>query len=140
MYTHAGVLRGIIRVAIPPVPVTDDMKAAHTRTALAFFQDSALRARFGRLEEIMSFPPTIPGFGRLATDTDQNLWVRGYPVHPDSNADWHVFDPAGRLSAVIRLPVGFAERVFDRDRVIGTWTDEDGVERVRVYELRRTPS
>ena len=140
MYTHAGVLRGIIRVATPPVRVTDDMKAAHTRTALAFFQDSALRARFGRLEEIMSFPPTIPAFSRLATDTDQNLWVRGYPVHPDSNTDWHVFDPAGRLSAVIRLPVGFVEHVFDRDRVIGTWTGEDDVERVRVYELRRTPS
>ena len=137
MYTHDGELRRIVRLDIEPVPVTAPLIAAWKRSRLERYVDAASRVRFGRVHDAMPFPATMPSFSRLATDTDHNLWVRNYPTHPDSGADWLVFDRQGRLQASICLPDHLSERVIQSDRIIGTWTDDDGVESVRIYGIRR---
>jgi hypothetical protein len=48
-----------------------------------------------------------------------------------------VFDSTGRAAATVRLPDRVRAFQFARDRVLGRWQDEDDVEYVRVYGIRR---
>jgi sugar lactone lactonase YvrE len=137
MYNPDGELRRIIRLDIEPVPVTPSLINAWKRSRRALYGDSISRARFGRVHDAMPFPATMPAFSQLAMDTDHNLWVRNYPTHPDSTADLLVFDAYGRLRASIHLPDSLFGIVIQSDRIIGQWTDDDGVESVRIYGIRR---
>jgi hypothetical protein len=135
-FTHDGALRRILRADVAPVPVTPDLIESHKQRSLAGWPDSASQARFQRVLDAMPYPATMPAFSRVAVDDREHLWVREYPQHEDS-ADWHVFDRHGHLRASVRLPAGFRESIIHRDRIIGTWSDANGVERVQVFALRR---
>lgn len=82
-------------------------------------------------------PATAPPFSQLGVDSEQNLWVRQYPLYPDSNVVWHIFTPTGRLSGSIELPAGFEPKVFEIAAVTGIWKDETEVEHLRTYEIER---
>jgi hypothetical protein len=137
MYSQDGALRRIVRLDREPVPVTPPLIDAWKRSRRALYGDSISRARFGRVHDAMPFPATMPAFSQLAMDTDHNLWVRNYPTHPDSTADLLVFDAYGRLRASIHLPDTLVGIVIQSDRIIGQWSDDEGVESVRINGIRR---
>lgn len=135
-YTHNGQLRQILRVNADPVPVTSTMVTAFM-DGLTVFRDSTMAASFRRLREAMPVPPTTPAFSRLAVDSDQNLWVRQYPLYPDSNQAWHIFDPLGRLFGSMELPARFEPKVLEATAITGIWRDDTEVEHLRTYEIER---
>ena len=135
-YTHTGLLRQILRVNADPIPVSSTMVTAFI-DGLTVFRDSAVAASFRRLREAMPVPATTPAFSQLGVDSEQNLWVRQYPLYPDSNAVWNVFGPSGRLSGSIELPARFEPKVFGPAAVTGIWKDEAEVEHLRTYEIER---
>jgi hypothetical protein len=78
---------------------------------------------------------TKPAFRSPLIDRDLNLWVRSYANSFPGSASWTVFDPEGKLVALVELP-GILE-VLDvtETQLLATVRDELGVERVRLYDL-----
>ena len=134
---HSGNLHRILRVSAKPRPVTRSMIEAFLSQPPDAEGDSAILAQQVALRQAMPFPETSPAFCQLAVDDAENLWVRSYPVHPDSNPDWHVFTAEGRLLAGVRLPERVDVRIISNGRIIGLYKDELAIEHVRVYELHR---
>lgn len=74
----------------------------------------------------------------LLVDPRGYVWAQQYePFWSNVPRTWEVFDPGGRHVAAIRMPAGLEARHVSVDAVAGVWTDEFGVEHVRVYTLRR---
>jgi hypothetical protein len=76
---------------------------------------------------------TLPAFSGLMIDASGNLWVRD--VEPRTS--WQVFGADGVLVAKLTLPEGFEIMDVGDDWILGTITDELGVERVRKYAIRK---
>lgn len=76
-------------------------------------------------------------FPRCCWTARTNLWVQDYPSPGAATVPWTVFDPRGVMLGQVALPAGFRATDIGADYVLGVWTDELGVERVRVYSLRK---
>jgi hypothetical protein len=93
---------------------------------------------------------TYPAFATLRADGTGHLWVRQYdwraglmkigPVRVltmQVPSNWDVFDPSGRWLCTVTLPAQFTPLEIGDDYVAGLARDEDDVERVEVYRLRK---
>ncbi len=107
---------------------TDAMAAAaRNRAALAEMRNF--------LQDLPS-PDTIPYVGGMIVDPDGRLWIGPYHVWTEpAGGWWTVFDADGRRLGMVEIPAGFEIRAIGSVRIYGVWTDEDGVESVRVYAL-----
>jgi hypothetical protein len=88
----------------------------------------------------LSRVPSLPSVGSLVVDDRGNLWVREYapPWRADAESSrWWVFGSDGSLRARIAIPPGLDVRCIRGDVVMGTVTDDLGVEYVEGYRLRR---
>jgi hypothetical protein len=70
-------------------------------------------------------------------DADRNLWVRDYLPPRDERGLWTVFDPEGRALGRVETPEGLWVWEIGSDYVLGTTTDELGVERVQLWGLEK---
>jgi hypothetical protein len=66
------------------------------------------------------------------------LWVHRYAAPGDTVHTWEVFRRGEEFAGVLQVPRRFAIRDVSGDRVAGVWTDDMGVETVRVYRLVRS--
>ena len=85
-------------------------------------------------------PAALPPYDQLLVDVTGAAWLRddAGPIRRDTVAGrWTVFDRKGRWLGAVVTPRRLVVHQVTRDRVVGVWTDEDGVEQVRVYSLRR---
>ena len=86
----------------------------------------------------MSYPETMPVFGRMLVDAAGHLWVQDYAAeYLERPIDWSVFDPDGRLIARVTVPVRFRITQIGEDWVLGVQRDEMDVQYVRVHRLAR---
>ncbi len=98
--------------------------------------------RFRQMQEkslaAMSYPETMPAYGRIQADRAGNLWVSEFQVTPEDPGKWTVFDPEGRMLGTVSTPARF--RVFDigEDYVLGVWKDELDVDHVRMFPLEKS--
>jgi hypothetical protein len=136
--TLAGATRLILRVNRSARPVTGDLIDAYKRRELSRVEGKEWLSFFTAIYDSMSYPATMPHLSALRVDDRERLWVRDYPVHPDSTPAWRVFDAVGNLVAMVTVPASFDILTIAADRVLGVWRDENDVEHVRVYRLRRT--
>ncbi|HEY0020024.1 MAG TPA: hypothetical protein VGC13_27230 [Longimicrobium sp.] len=86
------------------------------------------------------YPRTLPPYTSLAVDTRGNVWVRE-PYPPGKlyqSSHWSVFDTTGRWIATAQGPGRFKALQIGPDWVLGTETDGDDVEHVRLYALSRS--
>jgi hypothetical protein len=90
--------------------------------------------------EVMPRPRDLPAFSSIIVDRDDHLWVEDYPRIDAAEASWAVFDPEGRLLGTVALPTRFRPTDIGGSYVLGVWSDELGVEHVRMYQLRRSRS
>jgi len=108
----------------------------------------AVRQQMATAVKELPFASTAPVFSRLAFGADGELWVGpfdpGYglpgpaaPLAPTTPQRWSVFAADGSWSADVTLPARFAPFDFGRDYVAGVAFDDDDVERVVVWGLRR---
>lgn len=131
-----GELIRLVRLDRPSRPVTDAdvQKLVDERLGRARGQpyEQRTRDRLAGAVRPDSFPPHL----LLETDDYDNLWVMDYWSWVEGvDQTWTVFAPDGRFLGDVLVPAGL--RVFSiHDRhLIGSWTDELGVEFVHVYAI-----
>ncbi|MEP6590251.1 MAG: hypothetical protein ABJC19_03620 [Gemmatimonadota bacterium] len=97
----------------------------------------------GPLRKVMlevGVPATLPTAYQLVVDADGAVWLRDDvgPVMRDSiPSRWSVLDRTGGWLGDVTTPRRMEIHQITRDRVVGVWRDENDVEYVRIYRLRR---
>ena len=130
-------LRRIIRMDVAPRPVDaaaiDSLRADRIDNGEPQWREST-----ERMLAAMSYPETMPVFGRMLVDAAGHLWVQDYAAeYLERPIDWSVFDPDGRLIARVTVPVRFLITQIGEDWVLGVQRDEMDVQYVRVHRLAR---
>lgn len=133
-----GALRRILRATIPPRPVTRQVRARERERLpeqariLGLPLAEAQRAFNG-----LPVPQALPPIASMRWDAQGNLWVGrregGYLEVPE---EYDIFDAEGHWLAGARIPSSLG-RILEigADYVLAAWTDEMGVEYVRLYAL-----
>ncbi len=130
-----------IRRSHEPVPVTAEAEEAARREALERLEQ--MQPQFqevlrDRVENAVA-NETLPSFEELAVDPAGRLWVRRARLPTaDGPPRWDVFRPDGRWLGTVATPEGLTVHRIGADRLVGTRTDEVGVDRVEVYPIRRS--
>lgn len=121
----------------PVRPVTSDDVAFVVRSLIGETSDPRLRTQLRRTLARVPYPDRLPGFSQLLVDNRGNIWGLETPAPRDSTAWWTIFSSSGALTARVASPTTL--RVYDvsGDHLVGVVTDSLGVERVRVYSLKR---
>lgn len=137
-----GALQRIIRVQEAPVPVTQADRDAHIERRLEPIRNwrpasPAMREEQERRIRAAVFSDRFPFYGAITPGDGGTLWVQRYQRPSDRHYDYVVFDSVGRVAATVRLPDRVRPFLFASDRVLARWQDEDDVEYVRVYPIRR---
>jgi len=107
--------------------------------------DSADGDRFLVMME-MAGASQIPTISDMLADPESNLWIKRYEPATDSHSigrprtggEWLVVSTDGRVVAKVTVPDGFRLMEISRDRVAGVMRDALDVERVLVFDLRRS--
>ena len=136
VFAFSGDRLKAIETDVAPVPLNG-------RRVKAFVEEAVSASRNGErarpFYEDLVYPDKMPAYAAMLVDADDNLWLERYPMPGDhSVAKWRVYDPQGKLRALIEMPDGF--EVFDigSHYVLGVWRDSQGVDFVRMYELSKT--
>lgn len=131
-----GQLRRLVRLVPPPRRVTPADKEAFVEGMRAAARGTPFEARIGMVYATAETPEFLPAHGALLVDDGAHLWVREYDASGRRDpARWYVFDPEGRFLGVVVMPTGFRPNQIVGGRVVGLWSDEDGVEFVQIYRI-----
>jgi len=140
-----GALRVLARSPTKPLPITPSDVAAHRKEQLEAMESQgvirsmpeAMKKQFTSRINEAKYPPTFPYFSALLTDEEGNLWAQE-AVAPTVKAQRYVVvDSTGRWLGVVSMPADFRATFIAPDAVYGVWKDEEGVEHVRGYPLRK---
>lgn len=93
--------------------------------------------RVRRMLREAKVPAMKPAWDQLVVDAEGGAWVRHFALERDAPATWSVFDVEGLWLGEIGMPPRFEVKQIGSDWVLGTWTDELGVEYVRLYGLEK---
>jgi hypothetical protein len=100
-----------------------------------------MRQMFAQLPHAERAPP----YQHLLGTDGGEVWVGPYlgPEHnaPDARLparQWLVLGPGGSLIARVQTPAGFRPQAIAGDELMGVFTDELGVESVRVHGILRS--
>ncbi len=132
-YDLTGQLSRIIRVQLPPRPVTEAYIAGFWEDRFAD-PSGPRRDAYRRMQRTMPFPAFFPSFSQLLSDEEGRLWARVYPVPDATEERWLVFD-AGRVVRQLSCSPGFRVMDVEGPLVAGVREDDFGVELVEVYRI-----
>jgi hypothetical protein len=82
-------------------------------------------------------PARHPYWGTALVDKTGALWVSAPPRTGETPVAWTTFDRDGKRLGAMTMPGGFTPKDIGADYVLGVQRDEDGVETVAMYSLRR---
>lgn len=127
--------------------VSDDDVAGARDRALGS-ADPALRPLLERQWANVQAPERFPALGsgagmiysappEILESATGDLWVHGYPTHPDEPRRWWVFGRDGALQGRVDLPPRFELHAVTRRGAMGVELDAFDVERVVLYRLER---
>lgn len=148
-YDPGGRLRRIIRLAREPRPVTDEVKAAHKERLSERILAPGALIEGGSPEEVLErmlsrpYPSHLPAFFRLFVDADGNLWAsqqrhgRSDDGKPAEGIEYYVFGADGRHLGVIELPTNLRVFQIGADFILGSVSDELGVQQVSQYGIEK---
>jgi hypothetical protein len=133
---HNARVHRIVRAAREPVPVTpaDIQRFRDDRLSRPSREPQPQRAA---LLDRLPHGPLAPFFRDLRIDEDGNLWVEEFRHPVDTEPVWTIYDADGRAVGRVATPPGLDIRWIGRDRMIGIWRDDFGVEHVRVYGIAK---
>jgi hypothetical protein len=87
--------------------------------------------------ESQAHAPVFPALdARLVIDTTGRVWLGEYHRPGDQEQAWWIFTVDGRMVGRVNVPVRLTITDAGADWVLGTWRDEDGVQTIRLYDLR----
>jgi hypothetical protein len=150
IFTKTGNLERIIRSDRESIPITASALDAYKTYILE--QDADRRPEdLERSFAGQAIPETMPAFRRFVVDHSGHLWVREFgDVEPIFHAffeipfpfsedptPWSVFSEDGFLLGMVYLPSRLTVSDIGDDYVLGIFTDELGVQTVRMYDLER---
>lgn len=116
-------------------PVRSAEIQAYGDLLLEAARDEASRAYSERVLELMSYPSELPPYRDLIADGEGNVWVEHYRAAPEEQPRWSVFGADGRWLGEVATPAGLRIHEIGAGYVLGVWTDEVGIEYLRLYEL-----
>ena len=97
----------------------------------------AIKKQFTARIDNAKYPATFPFFASLLADEEGNLWAQE-AVAPTVKAQrYAVVDSTGRWLGVVTMPADFRATYISSDAVYGVWKDDEGVEHLRGYPLRK---
>ena len=121
----------------PAVAVTSDQIQEYVRQFIANTPSGVNTQGYELWFQGIEFPKYYPAYRGLLVDDMDDLWVEEYPIPGVSQGVWQVFSPAGLKLATVALPASFRLAQAGKDFVLGVYRDEDDVDYVRMYQLRR---
>ena len=156
IYGSGGDLKRVLRWRAERVPVTAEDRQRYTDKRTAYIEMHG-----GALEALQGFPslrdfPRIPShkavFDSYLVDELGNVWVRHYPPLSLGIEDrrppvedttvsaevWTVIGWDGLWLGPVELSEGFSLHQLARGRAYGVFSDENGVQTVHVYPIRRS--
>jgi hypothetical protein len=127
----------IVRLASPPLPVTQSHLDAYLEEQLEALEDPAMAARVRSSFPDQPHADVFPAYGSLHLDAEGYLWVEDYLRPGDPSRSWTIFDPDG--VPVSRLSLPSEHRILDigRNQVLTLFQDGMGVEYLTVFPLTR---
>jgi hypothetical protein len=117
----------------PPSAVVD----AERQRGLAAARDSRSESWTRAKYSAQRLPRSLPSFSALIPGPDGEIWIQEYTTVRSESARHLVIDAKGSTRAWVRMPAG--DRILDAatDHVVCVHEDDDGIESVRLYGLRR---
>lgn len=147
-FARGGAVKTRTIRATSPGPVTDDDKRVF-REGFMRANRSVPRDQIEATVRSLPFADRRSAYGRFVPATTGELWVGEFVISeevflgrtglgsPDVATTWSVLAPDGRWIADVKLPARFALLDAGDDYVAGVLRDDDDVESVVVYRLRR---
>ncbi len=80
----------------------------------------------------------MPFFGSVMVGDQGDLWVQEYMADQDAPTRYYVFDTDGLQQGLVHLPPRFSPLEIGADYILGQLRDEDDIEFISLYDLRRT--
>jgi hypothetical protein len=132
---RSGHSAGRVRVPFESTPVerrvAEARRARELESARNAATDALVRAKYAAL------PERNPYYSGIAVAPDGNLWITEAMPDDRIGAQVAVLAPDGSVRAKVRLPPRFRIVQVDDSLVTGIYRDQDDVEFVRVYDIRR---
>lgn len=119
-------------------PVTRRELSRFVSEQMALRRGQANEASLRRLYSEIEYPSYYPAYGRLLTDSNDNLWVEDFPTPGSSKRRWSVYSPDGNAVADVITPSSFRLLEAGSDYVLGVWRDALDVPFVHVYSLSKS--
>lgn len=133
-----GTLQRILRWHAPAVPVDAQVLDRAKRAALARAEGNEVARQ--RIEDQFALPspaPVVPFFSSIRHDTEGALWVQEYLIVSTDTVQFRIFDGDGQYLGRRTLPPRHRILEIGRDHLLTIWQDDDDLEYVRVYRVRR---
>jgi hypothetical protein len=102
----------------------EGVRAEHRESRRQYLEGHPHSATFPALE------------ARLVIDAVDRIWIGEYRRPGDREQTWWMFTIDGRMTGHVRVPANLTITDAGTDWVLGVWRDEDGVQTVRLYDLR----
>ena len=138
LHGPAGDLERIVRLAEEP-PVRTDAHLEAWVLGSARFRESPdeaeVKATLRRYEE-MPMPERLPAWNSLLITGSGEVWARRFAIRGSETVPRDVFGADGSYLGQVVVPVGFRIQHIGEGRLTVVSSDDLGVERVEVYELR----
>ena len=136
-YTADGALARIVRRAHDVRSPTQSDLDDHLDEQYADRTEEERARVLAELED-MPLPERFPAFGRILTDSRGSLWVEDYQLPGEPTPAWTVLDADGRVLGLMDLPPDL--RIFEigEDYILGSVSDDLGIERVQLRSLERS--
>jgi hypothetical protein len=133
-----GTLRTILRWEGPAIPV--DAALIERVKQEAIDRSDGSEAAVQRIEARYATPspaPVVPWFNGIHVDSEGAIWVREYaPLLADS-VRFRIFHTDGQLLGQRAFPPRTTVLEIGREHILTVWQDDDDLEYVRVYRLKR---
>lgn len=137
----------VVRTIEVPLANPDRERARRALDSVFAEGPAERRERAARLPEA-GWELPVPAIAQVLLGPDHRLWLKAFDPARDSwmtgggfgrasGGRWLVVDPQGEAVATVDLPSDLRPTDIGRDRIAGVETDELGVERAVVYEVRR---
>jgi hypothetical protein len=132
-----GRLRLVIRRTTMSPPVTDADRDAGIGVMRAFAERQNRVEQFERLYSRIPPQERFPAHGPLQIDSDGNVWVSEFLRPTDNVSHWTIYSPDGALAGTLETPRDLTIHEIGSDYVLGVRRDENDIERVVRYALRK---
>jgi hypothetical protein len=138
--TADGALRTILRRTTPPAPITPVDRDSALASRYAWAEQQGRLPVLERMTAALPEQQHFPAHGSLAFDRAGNLWVQEYGRPTDAFDRWTIYEPDGDLAGWLRSPSDRAFVEIGDDYILALERDENDVERITLYPLRKTPT